>query len=213
MTRGETMSMEELYGRLTAPARRALETLNLRTLEDLAARSEDEVAALPGIGKAAMETIRDVLAGQGLSLAPGVERPALTDPDISPDERVLSETLGASYPLYLSLLEELARREPPAIPEWRFYRDGNAWLCKVVRKKKTLFWLTPYRERFRTTFYFTGRALAALEAAGIPASYVEEFREETERVKNPPVRVIVDAPDRIGIVLNLATLKADLKQA
>ena len=53
-----------------APARRALEQAGVTTLEDVAARSEQDLLALHGVGPRAVRTLREALAAQGLTLAP-----------------------------------------------------------------------------------------------------------------------------------------------
>lgn len=63
------MDIATLYGKLAAPARRALEALNLRTVEELAGRSREELAALHGIGPGALRTIEAELEAQGLALS------------------------------------------------------------------------------------------------------------------------------------------------
>ncbi|CAN5283190.1 hypothetical protein BH11ACT5_BH11ACT5_10020 [soil metagenome] len=53
--------------RLARPVSRALATLNLRNLEDLAARPRTEIAALPGIGGKTIAALTAALAAAGLS--------------------------------------------------------------------------------------------------------------------------------------------------
>ena len=51
--------------------------------------------------------------------------------------------------------------------EWRYYNDGKAWLCKVVNKKKTVFWLSIWEHYFKTSFYFTEKHLESIDALNI----------------------------------------------
>lgn len=60
------MDIAELYGLLAGPAQRALQTLGLKRLEDLARHSEAEVRALHGIGPSAMRLIAKELARAGI---------------------------------------------------------------------------------------------------------------------------------------------------
>ena len=32
------------------------------------------------------------------------------------------------------------------VAQWRFYIDGKAWFCKVVDKKKSIFWLSIWKK-------------------------------------------------------------------
>lgn len=55
--------------KLSAPAMRALASLGVTTLEDLTSLSEDEVAALHGMGPNALNNIRQALHEAGLSFS------------------------------------------------------------------------------------------------------------------------------------------------
>jgi uncharacterized protein YdhG (YjbR/CyaY superfamily) len=60
------MDYAELLSRLAAPARRALETLGLDTLKDLARHDRGEIAGLHGMGPKAMALVESVLRESGL---------------------------------------------------------------------------------------------------------------------------------------------------
>ena len=47
--------------KLSAPARRALESLNISTLEELSKRTEKEILQLHGMGKASLPVLREAL--------------------------------------------------------------------------------------------------------------------------------------------------------
>lgn len=38
--------------------------------------------------------------------------------------------------------------------EWRYYYDGCAWLCKVVKKKKTIVWMSAWNGFVKATIYY-----------------------------------------------------------
>jgi len=52
---------------LGAPARRALERENIRTLDELSKYSEKEILALHGIGKSSIPKLQELLSEQGLT--------------------------------------------------------------------------------------------------------------------------------------------------
>ncbi|QDB79869.1 DNA-binding protein [Georgenia wutianyii] len=62
------MSTHELPA-VGAPAKRALTQAGVRTLEDVAAWSEDNLLALHGVGPRAVRILREALAEHDLSLA------------------------------------------------------------------------------------------------------------------------------------------------
>jgi DNA-directed RNA polymerase alpha subunit len=63
------MSQPSNFPKLAAPAQRALVNAGYTRLEQLAEVSEDEIAALHGIGKNALDTLRKALADKGLAFA------------------------------------------------------------------------------------------------------------------------------------------------
>ena len=50
----------------------------------------------------------------------------LRDVSVFPDDAVLKKTLGRSFAWYAKLLHLFAAND--MLHEWRYYRDGNAWL-------------------------------------------------------------------------------------
>ena len=59
---------------IAAPARRALAAQNIQQLEDLTQWTEEDLAALHGIGPNALAKLRDALAARGLAFAPAGPR-------------------------------------------------------------------------------------------------------------------------------------------
>lgn len=39
--------------------------------------------------------------------------------------------------------------------EWRYYKDGKAWLGKATCKKKTIVWISIWANFIKASFYFT----------------------------------------------------------
>jgi DNA-directed RNA polymerase alpha subunit len=62
------MKIEVLLERLASPAQRALQNADIKTLEELAKHTENEVLELHGIGKNAITVIKTTLDEHGLSL-------------------------------------------------------------------------------------------------------------------------------------------------
>ena len=82
----------------------------------------------------------------------------LTDPEVFPDADVLEKALGKTYPVLTEFLETVESDAFSFIPEWRYYRDGHSWLCKITFKKKTVVWLSVWSECFRVALYFTEKS-------------------------------------------------------
>jgi len=81
----------------------------------------------------------------------------LRDESIFPDESVLASVLGKSYKTYKELLDLFDTYE--MFHEWRYYKDGKAWLCKVQKKKKTIVWMSAWKGYIQAAIYFPVRLL------------------------------------------------------
>ena len=79
----------------------------------------------------------------------------LTDEHEYPDETKLKAVLGKSFSAYAALLKLFDKNEIDH--EWRFYKDGKAWLCKVQKKKKTIIWMSARKGYIQACIYFPER--------------------------------------------------------
>jgi hypothetical protein len=104
-----------------------------------------------------------------------VEPHVLTDPKTFPSEAVIFAHLGTRRALWEALFRHIEAEHPDIVAEWRYYNDGHAWLLKVSRKKKTVFWLSVVKGTFRITAYVTDKATDAILASGLSAELKEQF--------------------------------------
>ena len=81
----------------------------------------------------------------------------LTDESVYPDENVLKRVLGRSYGAYTDLLNLYEDRGLSL--EWRYYKDGKAWLCKVQHKKKVIVWMSAWKGYVQAAIYVPVRIL------------------------------------------------------
>jgi Protein of unknown function (DUF3788) len=82
----------------------------------------------------------------------------LTSPDLDLTSDNLKNGLGRWFSIYDTLTETLSKPPYDISPEWRFYKDGGAWLCKMTRKKKTVFWISAWKQFLKCGFYFTEKS-------------------------------------------------------
>ncbi len=140
-----------------------------------------------------------------------MEKPLLKDPDIFPNNEVLKATLKQSYKAFEMLMSTIAKPDYALIPEWRYYNDGKAWLCKVCFKKKTVFWLSVWEGHFKTGFYFTERFVPGIMGLGIDQSIKDDFSNSKPIGKLKPLTISVFCEDQIKDVLTVAEFKKDSK--
>jgi hypothetical protein len=131
----------------------------------------------------------------------------LKDPAIYPDTHVLHKALAGSYPAYEELMKLIAGKKYGIVPEWRYYNDGKAWLCKAVHKKKTIFWLSVWEGYFRTAFYFTEKSGAAISSLDIDPAIKKSFTGAKHIGKLIPLGISIKETDQLNDLLKIVTFK------
>ena len=102
----------------------------------------------------------------------------LNDESAYPDEQVLKAILGRSYNAYCKLLRLYDDNEMEY--EWRYYKDGKAWLCKVQKKKRTIVWMSAWKGYMQATVYFPEKYIDKIYTLDIS----EEMKEKIRKTKN-----------------------------
>ncbi|WP_068770700.1 DUF3788 domain-containing protein [Termitidicoccus mucosus] len=138
-----------------------------------------------------------------------MEKPLLNDPDIKPDADILKKALGRAHAAY----ETLAAAAGAAGLEmtWNYYKDGKAWLCKVVYKKKTVFWLSAWDGYIKTGFYFTEKTRAGVAGLDVDENIKTAFARAGAAGKLVPLSINVSRKAQVRDVMALAEYKKALK--
>ena len=131
----------------------------------------------------------------------------LTDPEVFPSEEVIFSHLGDAASLWRDFFDLLHREYPELVEEWRFYRDGNSWLMKVSRKKKTIFWLSVIEGAFRITCYFVDRAEEAILSSGLSGGLKEQFKTGKHSGKLRGLTVIFTSDADIADAMAMISIK------
>ncbi|MHB9028872.1 MAG: DUF3788 family protein [Candidatus Latescibacterota bacterium] len=140
-----------------------------------------------------------------------VEKPVLSNKDIFPSEEVIFSHIGGAKDLWLSLFGYIHTEHPDFLEEWKFYRDGNSWLLKVTKKKKTIFWLSIIRDSFRTTFYFPAKAEELILASALSVVLKEQYRNGPKYNKIRGLTISYRNQNDIEEAKKLIELKAGMK--
>ena len=136
-----------------------------------------------------------------------MERPLLNDPGIEPSADIIEAALASSYNAYAEFITIVSGEKYGIEPHWNYYKDGKAWLCKAVFKKKTIFWLSVWDGFFKITFYFTEKNCSAVYDLDIDRQMAEEFKNNAFTGKLKPFTVIVRNPGQLQDILKIADLK------
>ena len=108
----------------------------------------------------------------------------LRDETIYPDIEVLSSVLGEAFESYLSLIDLYKKND--LVNEWRYYKDGKAWLGKVQKKKKTIVWMSVWKGYTQAAIYFPVRLLDEILALDISEVQKEKIMQTKSVGKSKP---------------------------
>lgn len=137
--------------------------------------------------------------------------PKLNDPNIIPVNEVLLKELGKSFKAYEKFISLITNKDYCIVPEWRYYNDGKAWLCKNVFKKKTVFWLSVWDSHFKVSFYFTEKNCQGIDELEIDERIKEEFGKAKSIGKLIPLTLIIEDENQVEDALKIIQYKKSLK--
>jgi len=140
-----------------------------------------------------------------------MDKPSLNDPAVPPSPEVLQNVLGMGFPVYEKTMAVITANPYGLVPEWRYYNDGKAWLCKVVFKKKTIFWLSVWDGFFKTGFYFVERHCPGIHELEIDESIKQNLRLAKPSGTLNPVGLVLNREEQIPDLLKIIEYKKDLK--
>jgi len=135
----------------------------------------------------------------------------LKNPEISPTDEVIEKNLGKVYPVYQEIIGNITVGPYNLVPEWRYYNDGKAWLCKVVHKKKTIFWLSLWDKSVHTAFYFTEKTSAGIYDLPIAEEIKTDFKNMKRSGKFMPLILMIDSKEQVRDFLEIVKYKVSLK--
>jgi hypothetical protein len=135
----------------------------------------------------------------------------LSDRDTFPDDDLIFSIIGDKKVVWQGIMNYLAVNYSEAAVSWNYYNDGKQWLYKMVRKKKTIFWIGVLPDTFRITFYFGDKAETAVENSDLPQFIKDDFRKTRRfgRIRAISTKITGDAD--LENIYKLIDLKVKLK--
>jgi hypothetical protein len=136
-----------------------------------------------------------------------MEFQSLKDPEVFPSEEVLEKVLGKTYPVFEEFMKAAESEEFGLSHEWRYYKDGKAWLCKLTFKKKTVVWLSVWSDCFKIAQYFTEKSGGGIAELKISDSIKEAYLKHVPIGKLKPVVIEVRKKSQLPDIYTLLTYK------
>ncbi len=135
----------------------------------------------------------------------------LTSPDLDLTSDTLENELGRWFSIYQTLTETLSKNPYDTSPEWRFYKDGGAWLCKMTRKKKTVFWLSAWKQFLKCGFYFTQKTGAGIADLSIDQSLKSSYANAAPVGKLIPLEIDLTKKKQLDDLYTVTSYKISSK--
>jgi len=135
----------------------------------------------------------------------------LKDPDTYPSDEILKNVLKDSYSAYEETMKQITGSDYGLVPQWNYYKDGKAWLCKLGLKKKTIFWLSVWDGYFKAGFYFVERHCPGVLELDIDKSIKEDFTSKKPIGTLFPLAIEIRKIGQISDLLKVIEYKKGLK--
>ena len=129
------------------------------------------------------------------------------DKQTKPDDRALARTLGKTFHLWVEIRDGVQAEHGPVVEEWKYYGAKYGWTLKTLRQKRNLFFFTPCQGYFRVSFAFGDKAVAAIEASGLPAAMIAEIKNAKNYVEGRGLRIEVRVKSDVEHVKKLIAIK------
>ena len=140
-----------------------------------------------------------------------MEQPILTNINEFPTEEIIFSHIGKSKVLWQSVFECIHTTHRDLTEEWRYYNDGKSWLLKVVKKSKTICWVSILKNSFRMTFYFTDKAEQLILDSSISDELKEQFKNGKRYNKIRGLTITFKHKKDVEYAKSLIAIKLSLK--
>ena len=135
----------------------------------------------------------------------------LTDPTITPDNKLIYTIIGDKSIYWQKILDYLYQNHKDISEVWRFYNDGKAWLFRTLKKKNTIFWVGVIQGAFRITFWFSDKAAPIIEQSDLPEKLKDEYRNAKKFNTIRAVSLVISSDEDLAAVFQLIELKLKIK--
>ncbi|EDY84237.1 hypothetical protein VDG1235_3868 [Verrucomicrobiia bacterium DG1235] len=136
---------------------------------------------------------------------------SLQDDSIFPSEEILKAALKRAYPAFTRFIQTVEAEPLDLTHQWRYYKDGKAWLCKVSHKKKTICWISVWKGFFKIAFYFADRLSSGIQELNISDSIKADFANANLIGKLRPLEADVRKLSQLPDLYTIATFKKQAK--
>ena len=129
----------------------------------------------------------------------------LRDEKIFPSEDVLVGAAGTYYGVYREYVDLLLERGISV--DWRYYKDGRAWLGKAVKGTRTVCWISLWKGFFRVSFYIATRLGEEFGKSTVKEEIRERATQQNPVGKLLPIVVEVTGRHQVTDLMEIVAFK------
>ena len=148
------------------------------------------------------------------------EQQLLRDENVKPTKKIIAEALGSANYAYESFVKELKNHGIQV--DWRYYKDGNAWLGKGLykwtttrgnEKETTAFWLSVWEGFFRITIFISEKSREKALALPLNDQVLQMVKESKQigKLKFFPLIFSLSKEDLFNEIFTLIDFRKLLK--
>jgi len=140
-----------------------------------------------------------------------MDKIVLTDPNVTPDNKLVFAFIGDKRSLWLELREYLNQRHSDITEVWAFYKDGKCWLYRYLKKTKTICWISILEDTFQVGFWFGAKAEPIVLASDLPENIKEEYRNAKKTKIGSGIGIVIHNRTDLENVIKLMELRIKIK--
>jgi hypothetical protein len=133
-------------------------------------------------------------------------KPAANDPS-GPSDPELAQTLGKAKPLWDHLVGHLEAEYAPVTRRWTFSRPTSTWWLRLIRKKRTILYLSPRPRHFVTALVFGAKATAVVLSSEVPEAVKRALNEARAYAEGRGIRLETRTDEDVAVMQKLAAIK------
>ena len=133
----------------------------------------------------------------------------LVDPICEPNNEIIENSLKKKYNMYLNYFSKI--NKIGLVLEWNYYIDQKSWLCKVLQKKKNIYWLSIWNVGFKLTFYFTEKTIDGVFELEINDKIKQSANEMKPVGKLRPLVILIDNNKVLKDAIKILDYKMNIK--
>jgi len=126
-----------------------------------------------------------------------------------PTDTELATALGASAPLWNSLIHDVAADFGAIIEEWKgVYPSKYGWTLRLRQKGRNIVYLSPCTGCFRVAFVLGDKAVQAARKAKLPEAVAQALATAPHYPEGTGLRLMVNRSSDLPAIRKLAQIKS-----